>query len=219
MSYQSQYVENRLQMGGYTSRMNGTSGYATTLQIYPSQRPPIKYLKTSADNCSKTGTWDNVDKIKDCLSCVSKPGFYGETQTYCNGECMSKYNLGQICSVNSTYARNPDQCFHPCIKTDPQTCGAQLCDMDLDCNPDEICMDGLCVYSASGYTGSMSGFSGYTGHSGYSGDSGTSRYVYYTDKYGNERIKRENFDYDYSLNTYSSKTGFYDDKNLHVGVL
>lgn len=71
--------------------------------------------------CLETGTWKNTDQIKDCLECVNKLGYNGDTQFYCDGKCMSEFSTNQICSTKSLVAETSSQCYKPCVQTGSPT--------------------------------------------------------------------------------------------------
>lgn len=89
--------------------------------------------------CSSTGEWDNTSMIEQCKECVSQPDYYGEKQFYCDGQCMSKYDLGQTCSENSLVAKTPSQCETPCYQEGDPTYGGG-CSDDFDCSTGQKCV-------------------------------------------------------------------------------
>ena len=103
------------------------------------QRAP----RPSVGECTNTGDWPDNKMVDACLKCVSKPGWYGEKQFYCNGKCMSEYNTAQHCSQNSLVAKVEGQCMAPCRQVGaPRTGGG--CSDKFDCASGMICVSGKC---------------------------------------------------------------------------
>ena len=157
MSYYS--TKKNLDMGGFNT--TGFNKYSLTTQTNNGVLPTTNYYTDKNDNkyCKYQSKFDDKDNIVNCIDCVSNYGFYGEKQFYCNGKCMSKHNLGQICSNGSLVSRNINQCFSPCYTSFPSTFGTQICTNDIDCNVNEICgSTGFCepkpyIIGMSGMTG------------------------------------------------------------------
>jgi hypothetical protein len=241
-------INTKVENGGY--RTNGINSYATTPQIYPGVTTSTDYYAIGPDRCNYTSQWSNKEQINDCVKCVSNYGQQGEKQSYCNGTCMSKYNIGQLCSDGSLYAANVGQCSNPCYSSFPTTTGKQICSSEIDCSFEETCTNGLCtpnpyilsVLSASGSTG-MTGMTGdgptyyndNADYSGYIGSTGantafagtgyaytgpdTSNISLIGTNYTGAPETYENFEYDYALDRFSSRTNFYDKNKLYMGVL
>jgi hypothetical protein len=104
----------------------------STNQIFEAPSPNL-------GGCSSTGKWDNTSMINDCKECVSQPDYYGEKQFYCDGQCMSKYDLGQVCSENSLVAKTVSQCENPCYQEGSPTVGGG-CSDDFDCSSGQKCV-------------------------------------------------------------------------------
>jgi hypothetical protein len=103
------------------------------------QRAP----RPSVGECTNTGEWPDNKMVDDCLKCVSKPGWYGEKQFYCNGKCMSEYNTAQHCSQNSLVAKIEGQCMAPCRQVGAPRAGGG-CSDKFDCASGMICVSGNC---------------------------------------------------------------------------
>jgi len=103
------------------------------------QRAP----RPSVGECTNTGEWPDNKMVDDCLKCVSKPGWYGEKQFYCNGKCMSEYNTAQHCSQNSLVAKIEGQCMAPCRQVGAPRAGGG-CSDKFDCASGMICVSGKC---------------------------------------------------------------------------
>jgi hypothetical protein len=74
--------------------------------------------------------------INDCTECVSSTE---EKKFYCNGQCMSPYDMRSSCPPNGLVAKNASQCEKPCIQVgSPSLSGG--CSDKYDCNPDENCV-------------------------------------------------------------------------------
>jgi hypothetical protein len=109
------------------------------IENFKGQRAP----RPSVGECTNTGEWPDNKMVDDCLKCVSKPGWYGEKQFYCNGKCMSEYNTSQHCSQNSLVAKIDGQCMAPCRQVGaPRTGGG--CSDKFDCATGMICVSGKC---------------------------------------------------------------------------
>ena len=162
------------------------------------QRAP----RPSVGECTNTGEWPDNKMVDQCIKCVSKPGWYGEKQFYCNGKCMSEYNTSQHCSQNSLVAKVEGQCMAPCRQEGaPRTGGG--CSDKFDCASGMICVSGKCkpepVTEAPMPT--------------------TEAPIPVTEAPTTTNVPQSNEsygDYDYALNMYSTKGNF--DKT-YIGVL
>ena len=94
--------------------------------------------------CEKTGSWDNSAMIPDCQACVSQPGYYGEKQFYCSGNCMSQYSMNAVCSTGDLVAKNTQQCLKPCVQVKAPSL-TNGCADDFDCNSNQVCQKGMCI--------------------------------------------------------------------------
>jgi len=113
--------------------------FRNIVENFKGQRAP----RPSIGECTNTGEWPDNKMVDDCLKCVSKPGWYGEKQFYCNGKCMSEYNTAQHCSQNSLVAKVEGQCLAPCRQVGaPRTGGG--CSDKFDCASGMICVSGKC---------------------------------------------------------------------------
>jgi len=140
MSYLTIYNK-KLRNGGYNT--TGYNKYALTIQTNNGVTPTTNYYKEDNKGCNYTSKWDNENHIIDCIDCVSNYGFYGEKQIYCNGRCMSKYNLGETCSGGSLFSSNINNCFNPCYYSLPVL---ESCKNDYDCRNNETCgPTGFCL--------------------------------------------------------------------------
>ena len=109
------------------------------------------YLRAPRPNigtCEKTGNWDNSSMVSDCQTCVSQPGYYGENQFYCNGNCMSQYSMNAVCSSADLVAKNKQQCLNPCSQVKPPSLSNGCAD-NFDCKNNQICKDETCVVQES----------------------------------------------------------------------
>jgi len=160
MSYLNNITQ-KLDNGGYDT--TGFNKYAVTVQTNNGVLPTTNYYNDNDKKfCNYQSKWNDENKIVDCIDCVSNYGFYGERQFYCDGKCMSKYNVGQICSDGGLTARNINQCFNPCYASLPSTFGTQICSNDVDCNINETCSStGFC--EPTPYISYKSGSTGSTG--------------------------------------------------------
>lgn len=95
-------------------------------------------------SCAQKGMWPDPAEVTDCQACIS-----GSTQDYplfyCDGNCMSKYNLNGSCSLNSLVAKNMDQCNAPCVQVAPPSVGPHNCEDMFDCQTGQDCEQGVCV--------------------------------------------------------------------------
>ena len=214
MSYLNIYTTRKdLDTGGYD--VTGFNKYSTTLQTNNGVLPTTNYYNDNDTKfCNYTSEWDDESRIDECIDCVSNYGFYGDRQFYCDGKCMSKHNVGQVCTDGSLVARNIAQCFNPCYASLPTTLGTQICNTDVDCNINEVCgLDGFCEahpYITS-YKIGNSGYSGYSGYTGYTGYKGFTRNK-------NHKVVREKFN---SLGQEETNVTPIDKKtnNMFIGVL
>ena len=94
--------------------------------------------------CEKRGQWDHPADVTDCQACISNstPDY---PLFYCDGQCMSKYNLNGACSTNSLVAKNTDQCSSPCYQVAPPSVLPHQCEDMFDCPNGFICDKGMCV--------------------------------------------------------------------------
>lgn len=94
--------------------------------------------------CEKKGQWDSPADVNDCKACMSNstPDY---PLFYCDGQCMSKYNLNGACSTNSLVAKNNDQCSNPCYQVAPPSVLPHQCEDMFDCPQGFICDKGMCV--------------------------------------------------------------------------
>jgi hypothetical protein len=104
----------------------------------------LRAPKPNIGTCEKTGMWDNSTMVSDCQECVSQPGYYGEKQFYCSGNCMSQYSMNAICSVADLVAKNKQQCLSPCVQVKHPSLSNGCAD-DFDCNNNQVCQKGICV--------------------------------------------------------------------------
>ena len=104
----------------------------------------LRAPRPNIGECIKTVSWDDSAMINDCQKCVSKPGYYGEKQFYCNGKCMSQYTMNRICSVAEPVAKNIEQCYQPCFQVKPPSLSNGCAD-NFDCAKNQICDKGTCV--------------------------------------------------------------------------
>lgn len=161
MSYMyntNKYLDN----GGYDT--TGFNEYSLAVQTNNGVLPTTNYYNDDKQRfCNYESEFNDQNRIMDCIDCVSNYGFYGDEQIYCNGKCMNKYSLGQICSDGSLVARNVTQCFKPCYSSFPSTFGTQLCKNNKDCNVNEICNStGFCETNPYiiDYNAGMTGMTG-----------------------------------------------------------
>lgn len=171
MSYLNIYsTKKELDNGGYDT--TGFDKYSRTVQSNNGVLPTTNYYNDGDTKfCNYKSKFNDKNKIVDCIDCVSNYGFYGDRQFYCDGKCMSKHNVGQVCTDVSLVARNIDQCFNPCYASFPTTLGTQICNTDVDCNVNEICgSTGFCESNPliTAYKIGMTGFSGYTEYTEFS---------------------------------------------------
>ena len=111
--------------------------------------------RPSVGDCTNTGNWSDISMVDDCTKCVGTPGYYGETQFYCGGKCMSEYDTAQHCSSGSLVAKTVGQCAAPCMQSgSPALRG---CSDDFDCKNGFTCENNNCVpgpkenFDASGF--------------------------------------------------------------------
>jgi hypothetical protein len=90
-------------------------------------------------NCSTTDKWSDSSMINDCKSCINA-STDDDKYFYCNGKCMSEYDLNSVCSTTSLVAKTTDQCENPCVQTgNPSLSGGQ-CSDSFDCSPGYDCI-------------------------------------------------------------------------------
>lgn len=104
----------------------------------------LRAPRPNIGECEKNASWDDSAMINDCKSCVSKAGYYGEKQFYCNGNCMSQYSMNAVCSVADPVAKNIQQCSQPCFQIRAPSFSNGCAD-NFDCNKNQICKGGNCV--------------------------------------------------------------------------
>ena len=94
-------------------------------------------------DCTKTGKWSSPTMVQDCQSCIA-----GSTRDYpmfyCDGQCLSKYDLNGSCSLDSLVAKTKEQCSAPCKQVAAPSM-SNVCQDRFDCNPGQICFQGNCV--------------------------------------------------------------------------
>ena len=87
-------------------------------------------------NCLTTDNWPNSSMINSCTECVSDKN---EKNFYCNGKCMSPYDLNSSCPTNALVAKNESQCKTPCVQIgSPSLSGG--CSDNYDCDSNETCV-------------------------------------------------------------------------------
>jgi len=87
-------------------------------------------------DCTTTDLWPDSSMINDCSDCVSSTE---EKKFYCNGQCMSPYDMNSSCPTNALVAKNASQCEKPCVQVgSPSLSGG--CSDKYDCQPDEECV-------------------------------------------------------------------------------
>jgi hypothetical protein len=100
------------------------------------------FVQTPSPNlgsCSKTGSWDDKSMINECKKCVSDTDFYNEKRFYCDGQCMSKYDLNQFCPESALVAKTLGQCESPCYQEAAPIVGGG-CSDDFDCQTGQKCV-------------------------------------------------------------------------------
>ena len=191
MSFKNDINDLKLNNGGYD--LTGFNNYAVTVQDNKNILLTPNYYYFDKKKCNYNGEWNDVETIKDCVYCVSNYGSYGQKQMFCNGKCMNKHSLGEVCSDGSLFATDIDQCFTPCYNSLPSTFGSQICNDSTECGFNEFCnKKGFCesdltkvYYDASGESTEMDELSeptvktvptvksGSTGSTGFSGPFGS----------------------------------------------
>ena len=108
----------------------------------------LRAPRPNIGECIKTSSWDskmdNRKMVNNCKKCVSKPGYYGEKQFYCNGKCMSQYTMNSVCSVAEPIAKNIQQCSKPCLQIRAPSLSNGCAD-NFDCKKNQVCKNGACV--------------------------------------------------------------------------
>ena len=87
-------------------------------------------------DCATTDLWPDSSMINDCTDCVSSTE---EKKFYCNGQCMSPYDMNSSCPTNALVAKNVSQCEKPCVQVgNPSLSGG--CSDKYDCQSGEECV-------------------------------------------------------------------------------
>lgn len=89
---------------------------------------PLQAPSPNLGDCSSRGQWSDPSFVGQCKQCVAEPDMF-----FCDGECMSKYDLNSMCAQNALVAKIAEQCEMPCVQSgSPPTGGG--CSDKFDCN-------------------------------------------------------------------------------------
>jgi len=183
------------------------------------KKPKAHAPRPVLGSCVNTGQWKNVAMVDDCINCVSQPGYYGESQFYCNGKCMSEYDTAQHCSTKSLVAENVGQCSAPCFQEGAPRLsnkgGNFSCTVDSQCGDGYICA----INKKAGTSKCVLATQASTTQAPTITQPPTTQDTNEIVGFPTENFENEG-EYNYSQAMYSARGGFYDDKTkLFIGVL